>query len=40
MTDNFYTNILLKGDTLYLRAVEDGERIMRKIKYQPTLFVP
>ena len=40
MTDNFYTNIILKGDTLYLRAVEDGERIMRKIKYQPTLFVP
>jgi len=40
MTDNFYTNIILKGDTLYLRAIEDGERIMRKIKYQPTLFVP
>jgi len=40
MSDNFYTNIILKGDTLYLRAIEDGKRIMRKIKYQPTLFVP
>tara|TARA_B100001750_G_scaffold201790_1_gene176724 strand:- start:4411 stop:6924 length:2514 start_codon:yes stop_codon:yes gene_type:complete len=40
MSENFYTSVILKGDTLYLRAIEDGKRVMRKIKYQPTLFVP
>ena len=40
MSENFYTNIILKGDTLYLRAISNGKRIMEKIKYKPTLFVP
>ena len=40
MSENFYTNIILKGDNLYLRAIHNGKRITEKIKYKPTLFVP
>lgn len=36
---NFYTNILQMGDHLYIRGFEDGERIQRKVVYEPHLFV-
>ena len=40
MTENFYTNIILRGDTLFVRAIEDGKRVTKKVKPEPTLFVP
>jgi DNA polymerase elongation subunit (family B) len=36
----FYTNILQWGNSLLLREVVNGERVCRKIKYSPTLYVP
>jgi len=35
---NFYTNVLRYGNDLLIREVKDGERISRRVKYQPTLF--
>ena len=40
MTENFYTSIILRGDTLFIRAIENGKRVQRKVKPKPTLFVP
>jgi len=37
---NFYTNILQWGNNLLLREVVNGERVNRKIRYQPTLYSP
>ncbi len=37
----FYTNIQQLGDKLFVRSVEDGERIREEIHdFQPTLFAP
>ncbi len=37
----FYTNIFQWGDKLFVRSVEDGERIREEITdFQPTLYVP
>jgi DNA polymerase elongation subunit (family B) len=37
----FYTNIQQLGDKLFVRSVEDGERIREEIhNFQPTLFAP
>jgi DNA polymerase elongation subunit (family B) len=38
MTENFYTNVIQKGDTLLVRAIENGKRIQRKVSYKPTLY--
>ena len=35
----FYTNITQWGNNLLLREIVDGERINRKVKYSPTLFM-
>ena len=35
---NFYTNVLRYGNDLLIREVKDGERVNRRVKYQPTLF--
>ena len=38
--NKFYTNIQQLGDKLFVRSVEDGERIREEIhNFQPTLFV-
>ena len=37
---NFYTNITQWGNFLLLREVVNGERLVRKVKYSPTLFAP
>ena len=37
---NFYTNITQWGNFLLLREVVNGERINRRVKYSPTLFMP
>ena len=37
---NFYTNVLQWGNQLFIREVRNGQRINRKVRYEPTLFVP
>ena len=37
---NFYTNITQSGNFLFLREVVNGERLVRKVKYSPTLYAP
>ncbi len=37
---NFYTNISEWGNTLLIREVVNGQRLTRKVKYKPTLYVP
>jgi len=37
---NFYTNIAQWGNHLLLREVVNGERLVRKVKYSPTLYAP
>ena len=35
---DFYTNALQWGNTIFYRGVENGQRIKKKVRYQPTLF--
>ncbi len=37
---NFYTNVLQRGNQLFVRAVVNGQRQNFKIRYRPTLFSP
>ena len=37
---NFYTSVNRYGNNIYYRGVEDGQRVARKIWFQPTLFLP
>lgn len=37
---NFYTNVALSGRNILLRGIENGQRIRRKVEYQPTFFLP
>ena len=36
----FYTNFYSKGDTVFIRGYNNGKRIVDRIDYNPTLFVP
>ena len=36
----FYTNVDRYGNNILLRGYKDNKRITRKIKYQPTFFIP
>ena len=36
----FYTNFYSKGDTVFIRGYNNGKRIVDRIEYSPTLFVP
>lgn len=36
---NFYTSVNRYGNSILYRGIEDGERVAKKIKYMPTLFV-
>ena len=36
---SFYTNVPLVGDNIYYLGYENGQRIQRKFKFSPTLFV-
>jgi DNA polymerase elongation subunit (family B) len=36
---NFYTNVSRYGNMLLYRGIENGQRVQKKIKYKPTLFV-
>jgi DNA polymerase elongation subunit (family B) len=36
----FYTNVEVWGSKVLYRGVENGRRVMRRVDYHPTLFVP
>ena len=36
---SFYTNVQLVGDNIHYLGYENGQRIQRKFKFSPTLFV-
>ena len=36
----FYTNVSQWGNTILVREYKKGERVNRKVKYSPTLYVP
>jgi DNA polymerase elongation subunit (family B) len=40
MQDTFYTNVMIRGNDILYRGLENGRRVKKKIPYQPTLFVP
>ncbi len=35
---DFYTNVIQWGNNLLVRAVENNQRIRKKVRYEPTLF--
>ena len=35
---DFYTNVIQWGNSLLVRAVENNQRIRKKVRYEPTLF--
>ena len=37
---NFYTNVAQWGNQILVREYKNGERVNRKVKYSPTLYVP
>jgi len=40
MSRNYYTNVIVYGNTILYRGVKNGVRHRDKINYNPTLFVP
>ena len=36
----FYTNFYSKGDTVFIRGYDNGRRVVDRIDYSPTLYVP
>ena len=38
MSDNFYLNVIQKGNDLLIRAVENGKRVQYKVKPKPTFY--
>ena len=37
---DFYTNVIVFGNSVLVRGIKNGERITARHKFQPTLFVP
>ena len=37
---NFYTNVMIRGNDILYRGVENGRRVKKKISYSPVLYVP
>ena len=37
---NFYTNVAQWGNQILVREYKNGERVNRKVKYSPTMYVP
>ena len=36
----FYTNVAQWGNQILVREYKNGERVNRKVKYSPTMYVP
>ncbi len=39
MSKTFYTNVQVYGNNILYRGVKNGQRVSKKVQYQPTLFV-
>jgi len=37
---DFYTNVIVFGNSVLVRGIKNGERVTSRLKYKPTLFVP
>jgi len=37
---DFYTNVIVFGNSVLVRGIKNGERVTTRLKYKPTLFVP
>jgi len=37
---NFYTNVMIRGNDILYRGVENGRRVKKTIPYNPVLYVP
>ena len=40
MQKSFYTNVMVRGDSILYRGMENGRRVKRKVPFTPTLYVP
>ena len=40
MSENFYTNIIQKGNSLLIRKIADGKRVYEKVNHKPTFYFP
>lgn len=40
MSEKFYTNCAVIGNTILYRGIENGERVKEKVDFKPTLFLP
>jgi len=40
MSENFYTNIIQKGNSLLIRKISDGKRVYEKVNHKPTFYFP
>tara|TARA_Y100000034_G_scaffold46370_1_gene57084 strand:+ start:249 stop:2741 length:2493 start_codon:yes stop_codon:yes gene_type:complete len=38
MSDNFYLNVIQKGNDLLIRAIENGKRVQYKVRPKPTFY--
>jgi len=36
----YYTNVVVQGNNILYRGVQNGRRVRMKIQYSPTLFLP
>lgn len=37
---NFYTSVIVHGNNILYRGVENGKRVRRKVEYKPTFYLP
>jgi len=37
---DFYTNVIVFGNSVLVRGIKNGERVTTRLKHKPTLFVP
>ena len=40
MSENFYTNIIQKGNSPLIRKISDGKRVYEKVNHKPTFYFP
>lgn len=40
MAEEFYTNVIMRGNNILYRGIENGRRVQKKIKYEPYIFIP
>ncbi len=40
MAEEFYLNVIMRGNNILYRGIENSRRVQKKIKYEPYIFVP